>query len=72
MVGNIMDSMTYFKNSKSNWVAFNTDLPGNTAGWAMTGTFGTRVAKKGDNYQFILTTNVLAPTTFVSAANQVW
>lgn len=38
----------------------------------MTGTFGTRMKKKGDAYEFVLNTNVLAPTTFVSSAGQVW
>ena len=46
----LMDKMSFFKNSSSSWVAFNTDLVGNTAGWAMTGSFGTRVEHKGDNY----------------------
>ncbi len=68
----VLDKMTLYKNARSNWVAFNTDLVGNTAGWAMTGSFGTRVANKGDSYEFMLNMDVLAPTTFVSASGQIW
>jgi len=62
----------YYKHAASAWTAFKMDLIGNTPGWTMTGTFGTRMLKKKTEYEFLLYLNVSPPTTYVSAANNVF
>ena len=38
----------------------------------MQGSFGTRMQKRGDEYQFLLITEVIPPTGYVNAKDQVW
>lgn len=33
LASDLAEKMDFYKNAKSDWVAFNTDLAGNTAGW---------------------------------------
>jgi len=33
LASDLAEKMDFYKNAKSNWVGFNTDLAGNTPGW---------------------------------------
>jgi len=63
--------LTYFKKGKYDWKSDNA-AGWTTPGWEMSGYFGTIMKSKGDPYEFLVETNVLAPTGFAAAPYQFY
>jgi len=65
------ESLTYFKKGKYEWKSDNA-AGTTTPGWELSGSIGTIMKRKGDPYEFVVSTNILAPTGFAAAPSQIY